>query len=188
MEQRKELTYKEKLNFVFFACVVVHRGIVIITRKSFGLQALGKECAFALFLMIGWATFSQDVLMYGWIALWLACLAKRRIEATKLFKNGAAINSYYDGLPINLGQDERMAKMYYEPILTALFGAFLYWLYEQNGWPTAGLPCFLFLGAIMIRVVESVKQKARERRLLAVSDARLEQESLLREYEDRFRN
>ena len=63
MPENKELTYKDQFNIVFFFCVVFQRCIVIITRQWFGLQALGKECAFALFLMIGWATFSQDVLM-----------------------------------------------------------------------------------------------------------------------------
>lgn len=188
MPEKKELTRKEKLNIVFFFCVVFQRSIVVITRKCFGLQALGRECAFALFLMLIWAALSQDVLMYGWIALWCVCLAQRRMEATRLFKNGAPVNSYSDGLPINLGKDMRMAALWYEPVCTAILGAFLFWLYEQNGWPSRGLPCFLFWGAITMRVVESVKQKAHERRLMAMSDARLEQEWLVREHGDKFGN
>lgn len=188
MQERKELTYKEKYNIVVFFCVVFQRCIIVVSRKRFGLQALGKECAFAFFLMLAWAAIVRDVFMYAWLVIWCVCMAKRRNDATKAFQNGEDVHSWSDGETINLGKDEKMAKLYYEPICTFILGVFLYWLYEQNGWPTRGLPCFLFWGAITMRVVESVKQKAQERRMMAVSDARLEQESLVREYGDKFGN
>lgn len=188
MPENKELTYKEKYNIVVFFCAVFQRSIAIISRKGFGLQALGKECVFAFFLILLWAALSGDVLMYGWLFLWCVCMAQRRMEAIKAFKNGDPLHSYYDGCPINLGKDERMAKLWYEPVCTVILGAILFWLYEQNGWPTRGLPCFLFWGAVTMRVVESIKIKASERRMMAINDARLQQEWLVKEHEDKFCN
>lgn len=187
-QQQKELSYKEKFNIVVFLCVAFQRAIVIVTRKGFGLQALGKECVFAFCLIILWAVYSQDVFMWVWLIIWCICMAKRRMEASKAFKSGAAVHSYYDGWPINLGKDERMAKLWYEPACAVILGAILWWWYGQNGWATRGLPCFLFWGAIAMRVVESVKKKAQDRRMMNVSDARLQSEWMVTEHQDRVGN
>jgi hypothetical protein len=187
VEQQKELTWQQKFNIAYWLCVIHQRGIVVVTRKSFGVQALGRECALAFIVMALWATVTQDIFMYVWIGLWFVSLIQRRIEATKLTKAGV-VSSYYDGFPINCGKDEKLAKLWIEPILTGVLGAFLYWLYQQNGLPTRGLPTFLFLGFMTLRVVESVKAKVRERRLMAMNDAKLEQESLAQECRDQFGN
>lgn len=187
-QQQQELTYKEKLNLVVFGCVVVQRAIVIVTRRRFGLQALGKECAFAFFLILAWAAATQDVFMYAWLVIWCVCMAKRRNEATKAFQNGDSLHTWSDGVPINLGQNENLAKLWYEPICTVILGGIALWCYRENGMPVRGLPCFLFCGAMCMRVVESIRIKAQERRMMAVSDARLEQESLVKEYGDKFGN
>jgi hypothetical protein len=176
VQQQKELTYREKFNIAVFFCVVFQRAIVIITRKSWGLQALGKECAFAFFLILAWAAFSQDVFMYVWLLIWCVCMAKRRMEATRAFKNGEQLHSWSDGIPINLGKDIRMAKLWYEPICTVILGGIACWYYQQNGWPLRGLPCFLFWGAICMRVVQSLSIKADERREMTINDAKLEGE------------
>ena len=188
VQQQKELTYREKFNIVVWCCVVFQRAVVVITRKQFGLQALGKECAFSFFLIILWAAFSHDPLMYGWLFLWLVCMAKRRMEATRAFKNGESIDSRSDGIPINLGTDIRLARLWYEPICVVILGAMLHWFYEQNGMPTRGLPLFLFCGAMCIRVVESIKAKAQERRMMAINDAKIQQEWMVQEHGNRFGN
>lgn len=175
-QQQKELTYKEKFNIAVFFCVVSQRAIAILTRKNWGLQALGKECAFAFFLILTWAALTQDVFMYLWLIMWCVCMVKRRMEASRAFKIGDQRHSFYDGWPINLGKDERLAKGWYEPACAVILGAIAYWFYEQNGWSTKGLPCFLFWGAICMRVVESIKIKASERREMTINDAKLQGE------------
>jgi hypothetical protein len=184
MEQQKELTWQQKFNIAHWLCVIHQRGIVVVTRKWFGVQALGKECGLAFILMVLWAQITQDIFMYAWAAVWVIMLIQRRIEATRLTKAGV-VPSYYDGFPINCGKDEKLAKLWIEPVLTGVFGAFLYWLYQQYGWPTRGLPTFLFLGFMTMRVVESVKAKVRERRQYAINDAKLESESMM---QDQFGN
>ncbi len=186
--QQKELSYKEKFNIVVFFVVVFQRAIVVITRKQFGLQALGKECAFAFFLILAWAALTQDVFMYLWLVIWCVCMVKRRMEAAKAFKNGDQRHSYDDGKTTNLGKDEKMAKAWFEPACTVILGGIAYWFYQQNGWSVRGLPCFLFLGAITMRVVESLKTKVSERRMMSINDAKLQQDWMVKEHEDRFGN
>jgi len=142
----------------------------------------------AFFLILAWAALTQDVFMYLWLVIWCICMAKRRMEATRAFKNGDQRYSYDDGTPINLGKDIRMAIAWYEPICTVILGAILYWFYQQNGWSVRGLPCFLFLGAITMRVVESLKTKVSERRMMSINDAKLQQDWMVKEHGDRFGN
>jgi hypothetical protein len=185
-QQQQELTYQDKFNLVMLGCVSVQRGITIISRKRFGLQSLGKECAICFFLILAWASVSHDEFMYGYLAVWCVCLAKRRNEARKAFDNGEPIHSWSDGETVNLGTDERMARLWYEPACVMILGAFLLWLYPQNGWPVKGLPYFLFLAAICMRVVESFRVKVQERRMMAMNDAKLQQEWMVSEHGDKF--
>lgn len=186
MQQQKELTYREKFNIVVFFLVVVQRAIVIITRKRFGRQAIGKECAFGFFLIWVWAVLSRDVMMYGWLAIWCACLIGRWMEATKAFRNSEQRYSYSDGETVNLGKNERLAKQWYEPLCIAILGMMAFWYYEENDLPVRGLPLFLFCGAMCIRVVESIKIKVSERRMMTITDGKMQQEWMVREHQNRY--
>lgn len=187
-QQQKELTYKDKFNIAHALCVFHQRCIVVICRNQFGKNALGVTCACAFVLMLLWAAFSQDPFMYGWLGLWVLFYAKRRMEALRLV---GQVHSYYDGWPFDAVRfcgSENVAKRFVEPVLVGILGGGLRWFYTEQGWAPAGLPNFLLLGVFTLPFVEWVKQKARERRIHAMSDARWEQESLVEEYRDRFGN
>jgi hypothetical protein len=185
-EERKELTLKEHFNIAHALCVVHQRAIVVLSRDKWGKNALGFTCAFAFALQFAWAAFSQDTLMYLWLGIWCLCYAKRRGEAVKL---AGRVHSYYDGWPCDAVRycgSERIAKRVVEPILVGILGGILRWYYTQQGWSPMGLPNFLLLGVLTLPFVEAVNQKVRERRIDAMSDARMEQEQLVQDYRDRF--
>jgi hypothetical protein len=175
-QQSKELSYEDKFNLVIFFCVAMQRCVTIISRKGQGLQALGKQCAIAFFIMLAWASISHDMLMYGYVAVWCVCMAKRRAEARKAFDKGEDRHSWSEGQTQNLGKNEAMARLWYEPACVVILACFALWIYQENAWPVKGLPCFLFLAALCMRVVESFSVKVQERRMMARNDAKLQGE------------
>ena len=83
-------------------------------------------------------------------------------------------------------RSERTAKLIVEPIIVAIFGTILWWIYLRMGWDRHGLPAFIWTGLITLPFVERVKQAAWQRRLQGMQDARLEQQALVRESHQRF--
>jgi hypothetical protein len=177
--------WKQSFNIAYGVALIHQRGIVVLNRDRWGKNALGKHCALAFVLMFFWAGFTQDVFMYGWLALWCIAYFQRRIEASKLV---GQVHTYSDGRANQKGSNEKMAKTVYEPIIVGIMGVVLRCIYIENGWPTGGLPTFLLVGCFTLPLVESVKQQAWDRKLDAMNDARIENEQLQQEYRDRFGN
>lgn len=182
--------WKLKFNITCNLCLIHQRGIVIVLRDQWGKQALGGvPTALALALMVLWATFTHDPFMWAWAALWVCCYLKRRVEAAKLAKKGwhtQCEGRSKDGR--RFGFSERFAKRWIEPLLVGLLGGIAYWLYEQHGWRPTGLPYFLLCGVFTLPLVESVQRTIWNRRVEAMNDARLEQLTAIRDFQDRYGN
>jgi hypothetical protein len=182
-EQQK---FKDSFNIAFFWFLVHQRGLTVLMRNQWGVQALGFPCGLAFVLMLVWASFARDPFMLVWTAVWLLYLLRRQREAAR---NARKTHSQYDGWPLDamrFCRTQKTAKLVVEPILVAIFGSLLWWIYRQMGWDPHGLPAFLLAGIITLPFVERVKQAAWERRLQGMQDARLEQEALVRESHKRF--
>jgi hypothetical protein len=180
------MPWKEKVNIFYGLCNIYQRAIVVPIRKHWGINALGLPCFFAFLLQFFWSAFTQDPFMYGWLVLWTLCYLKRRGEAQKI---RGQVQSYYDGFPgdANFWRcSEITAKRFLEPALVGALGAFLRWVYSENGWSPAGLPNFLLLGVIPLLLVAGVNQMMWERKIDAIRDAEIEGQSLARERREHY--
>ena len=113
---------------------------------------------------------------------------RRQREALRLSKGGT-VHSQHDGNSFDARRfcrSERTAKLIVEPILVAIFGTVLWWIYLRMGWHRHGLPAFILTGIFTLPFVEKVKQTVWERRLQGMQDAKLEQQALVRESHQRF--
>lgn len=182
-QQQKDLTLKEKFNFAVSLLLMHQRAVVVTCRNKWGAQALGFSCLGALVMMFLWYLATHDPFMLLWMGLWLLCLAKRRIEAMRLSNE---IHSQSDGQTINLGSNERLAKLVYEPILVGILGMIAFWFYQLQGWRPTGLPYFLLSGVFTLPFVESVKQIIWQRKVQGMLDAKREQEALMEEFQNRI--
>jgi hypothetical protein len=183
--------WKRNFNIAWWLCLIHQRGIVILLRNLWGVQALGTPCALALVVMFLWATFSRDPFMWGWLGVWVLVFLCRRWEAARLVKKGSRLHSQYDGFPvgsITLGRTEKAAKMIVEPLLIGGLGYGLYWIYGEQGWSPYGLPYFLLTGCFTLPFVELVKQTLWERRTQAMLDGRIENEAMMSDFRDRYGN
>src|SRR5437660_6763922 len=133
-------SWKQNFNIVFFFMLIHQRCIVIPMRTRWGVQALGTPCFFALLVMVVWTGLSGDVLMWGWVILWIAAFLHRRIQSLWLYRKGVKIHTHYDGWPdtIKIGRTEKVCKLIVEPLYIGLLGAAAYWLYGEMGWSPYG--------------------------------------------------
>ena len=181
--------YKRNFNIICLLMIIHQRGIVVIGRNRWGKEAIALPNALAFVMMILWASLTQDNCMWYWIAFWLLCHLRRRVESARLAKSGIMIHSQYDGWPydaIRFCRTERQAKLIVEPILTGILGGMLWWIYTQNGLQVAGLPYYLLAGCVSLPFVESIKQQVQERRMQSMVDARIESEQMVRDVRDRY--
>lgn len=174
--------FRKHFNFAYSFCTAYQRALIVPFRNKWGTQALGLPCLFAIGLMMLWYIATADPGMLAWMGFWLFCQAMRRIEAVRI---AGQVHSHYDGWPVNLGSNERVAKAFYEPILVGILGGILYWAYTINGLRPTGLPYFFLGGIVALPFVESVKQTLWERRLQGMADAKLEQEMLMEDFKNR---
>src|SRR5271166_4220165 len=170
MQQERDdaMDHKRSFNITFVFMLMHTLGLTLVMRTRQGSQILGLPCALALGLMVVWTTVAQDSLMFAWIALWLLCLIKRRVESVRLVNKGERIHSQYDGWPfdaIRFCRSENTAKLVVEPILVGVLGGVLYWIYGQNGWRPTGLPYYILTGVVTLPFVELAKQTIWKRRL-----------------------
>ena len=181
--------WKRNFNIAYNILLIHQRAVVVPLRMAWGPQALGVPCALALVLMVVWATFSRDPLMWGWIALWLTCFVSRRAETLWLWATGARLHGGYDGHPfvaIRLGRTENAAKLVVEPLLVGGIG-------RRGVLVVRPLPFFALRAALFpagglrsLPFVELVKQTIWKRRSQATLDARLEQEASMREFRSKY--
>ncbi len=183
------LSYKQGFNLLYTLCILHQRALTVVSRRRFGVQALRLPCLLALVLMVLWAGFTNDNLLWLWTGLWFVCFLRRRVEAVRLVRGGVRVHSWYDGFPADVCRyvrSEKVAKRIVEPALVGLLGGILWWIYGEQGWGTAGLPTFLLTGLFTLPFVELVKRAAWEKRTQAAVDARLEAEALVRDVRDRY--
>jgi hypothetical protein len=145
------------------------------------VEALGLPCVFALIMMLLWATFSHDGYLYCYAGLWLVCFCHRRIQSLVLARR-ERIHSLSDGNPL-LGN-----KLIIEPVVIGLIGYGVLWLYEQEGYDPQGLPYFLLLGCFTVPFVEWTRQAMWRRRLQGMSNARIESENAVSDYQRMWGN
>lgn len=182
MPQQQQMTLKEKVNLVYNACDVHQRAIVVPLREGMGKNFLGFRCLLAFGLMILWTALTQDSWMLYWVVIWVFCLAWRSIEANHL-----EVHTHSDGWCNGLGDNQRLAKGLFEPLLVGLCGLLLRAWYLENGWNPAGLPNFLLLGVFTLSFVQRANVIMYERKIDVMNDARMEQEDIARESQNRNR-
>jgi len=188
--QKSELLTKGQMfNILFKICLGHQRAITVPLRNHYGVLALGWPCVWAVMLILLWAALSNDVAMFAWLAIWFVYFVMRRVEAVRLNLSGAKVHSQYDGYPtsIRYGRTEKMTKLILEPLLVGIFGGLLYVVYTQYlRAPPYGLPYFFMLGSASMLIVELVKLQIWSKRKQDLLDTRLEQESIMEEYRQKY--
>jgi hypothetical protein len=188
-QQNDPMNWKRNFNILAWFCLVHGRALTLLIRSRNGKDSLGVPCALALVMMFLWATFTQDTLIWVWMAVWFFFLIVRRVETVWLTRRGERIHSQYDGWPgpaYWFCRSERIAKLIIEPTLFAIVGALLYGSYEQAGLSPRGMPWFLLAGMFTLPFVECVKQTIQERCTQGMLDARIEQEAMMDEFRDKY--
>jgi hypothetical protein len=138
-QQNDPIGWKRNFNIICWFCLIHQRALTLALRSRWGKDALGVPCALALVVMFFWATFTQDVVIWVWMAIWFVSLLVRRVESIRLTRRGERIHSQYDGWPglaYWFCRSEWIAKMVIEPAIFAVLGWLLYCVY-QGGWVTA---------------------------------------------------
>ena len=184
--------YKKNFNFIYSACLIHQRCLVVPLRRAFGVQALGTPCALAPHPDVRVGDLHAATTTCGlWIGIWFLCFLVRRAESVKLRQSGAKMHGRVRRAPVDairIGRTEKAAKLVVEPFLMVGLGGVLFSVYQQIHWSPYGLPYFFFAGGFTLPFVEIVKQQIWERRTQAMVDARVEQETLMREFRNRYGN
>jgi len=191
MQQQKEneMTWGQGFGIVFWLCLIHQRCLIIPMRNRFGVQALALPCFLATVLMFLVAGFTGDPFMWAWFGIWFLCFVRRRWEAVRLNCSGARVHSHYDGFPFDAaryGCSESVAKLVVEPVMVGVAGGLVYFGYAHMGWPVYGLPRFLLIGCFTLPFVEAVKQTIWKKREQDILDARIEQESTMRDFRQKY--
>ena len=105
--------FRQSTNFAFTFCMIYVIALTLPARKYQGSQTLGFRALWAFGLLFLWYVATADPGLVAWMAIWLVSLVIRRAQALKLV---GQVHSAYDGMPINLGSNEYLAKRVYEPI------------------------------------------------------------------------
>lgn len=186
MQQENDISkdWKRNFNIAHWLMMAHQRALVVPARRHFGTQALAFPCLFALGLMGLWYVATADPGMLAYMGFWLLFLVVRRIEAVKI---AGQVSSHSDGKTINLGSNEYLAKMFYEPLCVGILGGIFYWIYTENGLRPTGLPYFLLAGIVSLPFVEGVKQTLWQRRIQGMQDARIDNEMLMEDFNNQNR-
>jgi hypothetical protein len=180
--------YKRNFNVAFTLCLMFQRALVVPMRNRFGVEALGTPCLLALIMLVVWSSLSQDIYLWIYTGIWLVFFVHRRAQSVRLSQTERN-HSLYDGWPcdaIRVCKDEANAKLYIEPIMVGFAAAFAVWFYDQRGWNCNGLPYFLITGCSAMFFVELAQQTAWKRRSRQMDDARIENEQMMNEAQDRW--
>ncbi len=187
--QNFEQKWKRNFGVIWSMCLMHQRALTVPMRSKFGVEALGRPCAFALILLFAWSLCTGDPFMWLYTGIWLFYFAMRRIEAIRLNRSGAHIHSQYDGWPamaIRLGRKEHAAKLIVEPAVWGALGWALYVWYQDKGVSVAGCPTFFLTGLFTLPFVELVKKTIWEKKIQATIDARVEQEVFMFDFKNRY--
>ena len=181
-QQNQNPDWRQSTNAAYNVASWYQRALIVPFRKGWGTEALGFPCLGGFCLMFVWYVATGDFGLLVWMGFWLLWQVVRRVEAVKL---AGHVHSRYDGFPVNLGSDERLAKRWYEPICIGVLGGIAYWFYTLNGLDVRGLPYFLLGGMVSLPFVASVDQTLWKRRLQGMADAKIEQEMLVDDFKNR---
>src|SRR5262245_62031247 len=113
-----KLTQKQTFNILYLILLAFQRGVTVPFRTRYGSEALGRPGFTACILIVLWAVFSQNQLMYLWLLFWLFALAVRRLETFRLLRRGVRLHSGYDGWPkfaMRFCKSETAARLFMEP-------------------------------------------------------------------------
>jgi hypothetical protein len=182
-------SWKRNFNITYWLVMMHGLGVILPARKWVGMRILGTPCALALALMVVWAMFTGDQLMWLWIAFWFVCYVRRRKETSRLVRSGARLHSETDGYSwdaVRWGASHKAARLFVEPVLAGIAGGALYYVYQENDWNPTGLPYFFLSGLFSLPFVELVRRAIWERKIQSMNDARVEQEAVVRDYRERY--
>ena len=178
-------------NLFIFALIAHQRSLIVPMRKRFGVEAFGLVGFLSLLLMAGWAAYTKDPFMWGYLAYWFVLLALRRWEAYRLVRKGERIHGLSDGWPVWAMRvpfvGRGAAVMLVEPLIVLGWCAAFWWLASRLGTPP-GLAMWLTPGPLTLVIVESLRGRIRARRTQHILDARLEQEAVMNDYRAKWGN
>jgi hypothetical protein len=189
-KKNEEIGWKESFNIVFSLLCIHKTALVVPFRNRWGVEAMGTPCLWAFGLLVVYAAFCLDPFMWMWVAAWVICQIRNRIEAARLSARGVRTHSCYDGWPasacrIPFIRNEDTAKLVVEPLLVMGIGLGCWWASSLMHSPP-GLARFFLWGGVTLPAVETIKQARWARRLRMLDDARMEQEGMMRTYRDKF--
>jgi hypothetical protein len=180
-QQRQEWGNRESFNLIaalvnFHATAITPIGL----RIGFGKEALGVPGlgAFVLILIVAGFNGSQSMLDY--LGVWFCAVACQRAYTFRLIRRGVVWHSRYEGWPelaVKLARGNvKGAVLVVEPLIVAAVG----YVFQDMGERVVGT--FLMTGAFSLFVRELIHRQINDRRLMAMSDAQIEQEDLAHAY------
>jgi len=192
--QQQEWGRKDTFNVLMVFAWSYQRALLVPFRSGYGSEALGVPGVGALVLMLVWAGFSGDPLMWIWIGFWMLCLVCRRLETARLTAKGERIHSKWDGHPVLMQWNrfkqqyvwcDRTARLLMEPLMMVIFWLCVATLSNEMGTPW-GLARFLMGGAFVLPFVEIIRLVLNRNRTQALVDAQIEQQVLMEEFQQRW--
>lgn len=187
-QEQDSLNLKNSFNFICVAASCMATTIVVFIRQGFGSEALGfRGIGAVLLLLLAFMLTGQPVFLYYLVA-WFAALILQRIQTGLLIRRGERLHSRTDGVPVLamlFTKSVSVAKLIVEPILCFLASIGLSMAAAE--WDSPSLAClstWLLWGSMSLAVDHGVYEALQYRKLQSMRDARIEQEELMRRYEE----
>jgi hypothetical protein len=185
-------TRKDSFNILLLFLTAHQRAVTLPFRIRYGAEALGFPGVWAAILIVLWAGFSRDPLMWGWLGMWFLALAVRRLETMKLLRQGERLHSMYDGYPKAAMRfpgvrSETTAKMVVEPAMFFLTGFLFSFIEADWGLPPRGFSMFFMTGGFTLPMLEGMRQMLLRKRVQSMTDARIEQEVVMEGFREQWK-
>lgn len=165
---------QEGMNAVIAVGRVISMCFWPLLRSRWGTEGFGMAAGLAFLILI---LLTPDPIMAIYLWIWLIAVVIRRAEAWKLYRQGAAIHSQFQGQPCLKGLSYENATIFGEPIIIAVTGLLLAG-YSQ----TAGM--FFLCGAMAMFVTALSERMMLRRQVMQMRDT----EILMRNYRSMYRN
>jgi hypothetical protein len=184
-------TKKDAFNLFMMFLVAHQRALTVPFRVRYGAEALGFPGVWAAILIVLWASFSRDPLMWGWLVMWFLALAVRRFETMRLQRRGERLHSMYDGYPKAAMRfpgvrSETTAKLVIEPAMFFLTGFVFSFIEADWGLPARGFSMFLMTGIFTLPTLQIIRGTLMNKRVAALMDARIEQGAVMEGFRKRW--
>ncbi len=187
-QEQDSLNLKNSFNFIHMLAGCMATTIVVFIRQGFGSEALGfRGIGAVILLLLAVVLTNQPIFLYYLVA-WVGALIFQRIQTSLLVRQGGRFHSRADGYPVLatlFTSSVTVAKLIVEPALCFL--ASLGLGIAADKWDSdslASLSSWLLWGSMSLAIDHGVYEALQYRRLQGMRDARIEQEELMRRYQE----